>query len=156
MRTTNKFQGTGSIARQCLQTGNQNKIVRTRGDKECKWKITPPKARHFGGIWERIITSGRRILLYLLSCQITKDEVLLTSMCKVERFLNNQLINVVYIYQIWLHFPGYLWCLYKINYVRVSNKQKTIWFSIFINVTAKRNSKSEKNDHTLLIFWNTL
>ena len=45
------FRGAESIVRQCLQAWNQDKIIRTLGDKGCKWKFIPPKASHCGGIW---------------------------------------------------------------------------------------------------------
>ena len=89
------FRGAESIVRQCLQAWNQDKIIRTLGDKGCKWKFTPPKASHCGGIWERMIRSVRRILLSLLSSQLTTDEVLLTTMCEVERILNDRPLTMV-------------------------------------------------------------
>ena len=89
------FRGAESIARQCLQAWNQDKIIRTLGDKGCKWKFIPPKASHCGGIWEHMIRRTRQILLSLLSSQLTMDEVLLTLMCEVERILNDRPLTMV-------------------------------------------------------------
>ena len=89
------FRGAESIVRQCLQAWNQDKIIRTLGDKGCKWKFTPPKASHCGGIWERMIRSARWILLFLLSSQLTTDVVILTSMYQVERILNDRPLTMV-------------------------------------------------------------
>ena len=75
------FRGAESIVLQCLQAWNQDKLIRTLGDKGCKWKFAPPKASHCSAIWESIISSVRRIVLSLLPSQLRTDEVLLTSMC---------------------------------------------------------------------------
>ena len=46
---------------------------------QCDWELNPPKASHFGGIWERKIGSIRRILdaslLELGSRKLSRDEL---------------------------------------------------------------------------------
>ena len=52
--------------------------------------LNPPTASHFGGAWERMIRSIRRILGGLLGNQTLNDENCLTLMAEVESILNSR------------------------------------------------------------------
>ena len=54
------------------------------------WTFNPPYASHFGGVWERLIRSIRRILKGLLLQQRLTEEGLVTLMCEVEAVLNSR------------------------------------------------------------------
>lgn len=54
----------------------------------CEWHFNPPSASHFGGVWERLIRSVRRILYGVLRQQTVKNEVLHTVLIEVESILN--------------------------------------------------------------------
>jgi len=56
------------------------------------WYFNTPSASHFGGFYERLIRSIRKVFNALLNCQNVKlyDEELLTLMCEVECVLNNR------------------------------------------------------------------
>ena len=60
-----------------------------------QWTFNPPGASHFGGVWERMIRSVRRILVTLLHLQSLTDETLHTFMCEVEYILNNRPLTPV-------------------------------------------------------------
>ncbi|XP_048587461.1 uncharacterized protein LOC125570202 [Nematostella vectensis] len=57
---------------------------------EVEWHFNPPKASHYGGVWERMIRSIRKILRVLLGNQVVDDETLLTVMTEVEKILNDR------------------------------------------------------------------
>ena len=78
-----------------LQQWNLSKIGNTLQQHNIKWSFNPPTGSHFGGIWERIIRSVRKILHHLLQEQMTSldDELLQTLMCEVEFILNSRPIS---------------------------------------------------------------
>ncbi|XP_074661512.1 uncharacterized protein LOC141914144 [Tubulanus polymorphus] len=57
-----------------------------------RWELNPPTASHFGGIWERLIRSVRKVLHGLIKEHSDRldDETLSTLMCEVECILNNR------------------------------------------------------------------
>lgn len=58
--------------------------------QEIKFKFHPPTASHFGGFYERLIRSTRRIMTTLMSNQIVSDESLATMFCEAESQLNSR------------------------------------------------------------------
>ena len=72
-----------------LRQLDQNKIEQVCGSREIEWHFNPPHASHFGGAWERLIRSIRRVLKSICDQQVFgSDEVLLTLMCEVEAIIN--------------------------------------------------------------------
>ena len=59
------------------------------------WKLNPPGASQFGGAWERLIRSIRKILDALMDHQPLTDETLQTLMCEVEAIINNRPLTPV-------------------------------------------------------------
>ena len=59
------------------------------------WKLNPPLALHFGGIWERLIQSAKRTLLIILGSQQLKAKVFQTIVAETERLLNSRPITNV-------------------------------------------------------------
>ena len=59
-----------------------------------KWSVSPPYGSHFGGIWERCITTVQKILRALLREQVTNDKSLAT-MCEVIGIMNSRPITTV-------------------------------------------------------------
>ena len=55
-----------------------------------KWVFNPPSASHFGGVWERVIRSVRRVLTALTRLQTLDYEGLITFMCETEAILNSR------------------------------------------------------------------
>ncbi|CAH8505435.1 unnamed protein product [Schistosoma rodhaini] len=54
------------------------------------WHFSPPAASHWGGVWERVIRSVRRVLGALVKEQPLTDECLETFMIEAERIINNR------------------------------------------------------------------
>ncbi len=61
------------------------------------WLFNPPSGSHFGGVWERLIRSVRRILYALLHEQNVRldDESLQTLFCEVEAIMNSRPLTMV-------------------------------------------------------------
>lgn len=60
-----------------------------------RWSFNPPCASHWGGSWERMIRSVRKILLAIAGDKLLNDECLYTFVTKVEKILNNRPITPV-------------------------------------------------------------
>ena len=80
--------------RQAIQELDQEKIHTWAVTKEISWRFNPPTASHYGGVWERIIRSIRRVLQAILREQHVKvsrsEEQLQTVICEVENTINNR------------------------------------------------------------------
>ena len=74
---------------------NEDKAVDVMAAQGVSWKFNPPYGSHFGGAWERMIRSTRRIFRGLLHQQRLTDEVLTTLMCEVESILNSRPLTSV-------------------------------------------------------------
>ena len=68
--------------------------MQQQGGDLIKWKKNPPppKASHFGGIWERQIRSARAVLSALLRTHggSLNDEAFRTVMAEVENIVNSR------------------------------------------------------------------
>ena len=64
------------------------KIESDLAQKMIVWKFNPPGAPHFGGIWERLVQSCKKVMIAILDNRSLTDEVLSTTMCFVEQTLN--------------------------------------------------------------------
>ena len=78
-----------------IRCWNQSAIVNALHQKGIQWEFNPPSASHFGGVWERLIRSVRKILYSLLRDQPghLNEESLTTLFCEVEAILNNRPIT---------------------------------------------------------------
>ena len=76
--------------RESIDQWNVSKIAKSLQQHNIKWLFNPPAASHFGGFWERLIRSVRKILYGVMKEQPLHldDEGLNTLMCEVELILN--------------------------------------------------------------------
>ena len=63
--------------------------------KKIVWKFSPPGAPHFGGIWERLVQSFKKVIIAILENRSYTDDVLSTTMCLVEQTLNARPLTAV-------------------------------------------------------------
>ena len=63
--------------------------------KSIQWHFDPPAASHQGGVWERLIRSGRRILHSIVGEHLVNEETLTTFLVEVEKILNDRPITRV-------------------------------------------------------------
>ena len=69
----------------------KSNIVADRlASKGILWKFNPPAAPHHGGSWERLVQSCKRLFYRILGTRRLTDEVLSTTLCLVEQFVNNR------------------------------------------------------------------
>ena len=71
------------------------KIESDLAQKKIVWKFNPPGAPHFGGIWERLVQSCKKVMIAILDNRSLTDEVLSTTMCLVEQTLNARPLTAV-------------------------------------------------------------
>jgi hypothetical protein len=83
--------------RESLEQWNQSHIERILQQNSIHWEFNPPSPSHFGGIWERLIRTVRKVLYSLLHEQVLHmdDEGLQTIFCEVEKILNSRPITHV-------------------------------------------------------------
>ena len=74
---------------------NNSYIARQTLARGIEWRFNPPGASHFGGAWERMIRSVRKILNGLLTSQTFTEETLRTLLCEVECIINNRPLTPV-------------------------------------------------------------
>ena len=71
------------------------KVTDDCSTKGVEWEFNPPGASHFGGVWERLIGVGRRILSTLWKDQVFTDETLATCLCEAESIVNSRPLTAV-------------------------------------------------------------
>ena len=60
-----------------------------------EWKFHPPHASHFGGVWERLIRTVRKVLTAVVPTGRLSDETLRTILCEAEFIVNSRPITKV-------------------------------------------------------------
>ncbi|XP_033127427.1 uncharacterized protein LOC117125136 [Anneissia japonica] len=76
--------------RKALTDMNQSVVEEFLHTKGVEWHFNPPAASHFGGVWERLIRSVRKILCNVLKQQVINNDVLLTVLAEAESILNSR------------------------------------------------------------------
>ena len=71
------------------------KIESDLAQKKIVWKFNPPGAPHFGGIWERLVQSCKKVMIAILDNRSFNDEVLSITMCLVDQTLNTRPLTAV-------------------------------------------------------------
>ena len=80
----------GAVADLKKEFGKLDRCALVRGArrKSIKWTFNPPHAPHFGGFWERMVRTVRRVFCAVINPSL--DELLSTVMCEVECMVNNR------------------------------------------------------------------
>ena len=84
-------------ATRSYQRDGSERNFRTTLPAKHRLEIQPPAVSHMGGVWERQIQTGRRILDTLLREKGSRldDESLQTLMCEVESIINSRPLTVI-------------------------------------------------------------
>ena len=91
------FTSANKILRKELSIWNSSEMGKFYRQEDIEFHFNPPAASHFGGFYERLIKSARRVLANLLHEQIVSDEVLATIFCEVENQLNSRPLTPILI-----------------------------------------------------------
>lgn len=84
------FKGADTEIKAHLKEISQAKINQYLLERDIEWRFGPPDASHWGGVWERMIRSVRRILRVISRSQRITDESLATFLAEAERILNSR------------------------------------------------------------------
>ena len=94
IRTDNgtNFVGSERELRENIDNWNTDQIQTFMMQQNIQWEFNPPSASHFGGVWERLIRSVRKVLHSVMHEQQVRltDEGLSTLFCEVESILNGR------------------------------------------------------------------
>ena len=84
------FTGADKILKEAIQGWNQHRIGGFLLQREIDWHFNTPRASHFGGAWERLIRSVRKVLRSLYSDATFSEEGLTTLLTEVESVINSR------------------------------------------------------------------
>ena len=92
------FVGAKNELNDALNKMDRNAVAAYLSSVQCQWEFNPPHASHFGGAWERQISSVRRVLdamfLQLGKLQLT-HEILTTFMAEACAIVNSRPLSTV-------------------------------------------------------------
>ena len=89
------FVGVAKELKAFMDEWDKTKIEGDLAQKETVWKFNPPGTPHFGGIWERLVQSCKKVMIAILDLRRLTDEVLSTTTCLVEQTLNARSLTAV-------------------------------------------------------------
>ncbi|CAL8084489.1 unnamed protein product [Calicophoron daubneyi] len=90
------FVGAEAELKRALLHVDQERVQIALANKGIEWNFNPPGASHWGGVWERMIRTTRRLLQAVAKQQVMTDETLVTYLAEVERIINDRPIVPVY------------------------------------------------------------
>ena len=64
-------------------------------DAGIEWRFNPPKASNFGGVWERLIRTVRRVFESIVGGTSLHEDTLRTVFCEVEAIVNSRPLSLV-------------------------------------------------------------
>ncbi|XP_055645130.1 uncharacterized protein LOC129781108 [Toxorhynchites rutilus septentrionalis] len=88
-RGTN-FVGAARELREALETVDDKKLMTTFVGPNTKWTFNPPAAPHFGGCWERLVQTVKKILYAFKPPRLPTDEILRSMLIEIEMIINSR------------------------------------------------------------------
>ncbi|XP_077971754.1 uncharacterized protein LOC144425871 [Styela clava] len=88
------FTASNKYLKEGVQRWNES-VHQSLSQREIKWNFNPPAASHWGGCWERMIRSVRKVLTALVGERHLTEASFYTFLTQVERILNNRPITAV-------------------------------------------------------------
>ena len=90
-----KFAGTENELTAFLFEWDKANIRNDLAQRKIVWKFNTPGAPHFGGVWERLIESCKKVLIATLDNRSLTDKVFIFTMCLIEQTLNRRSLTTV-------------------------------------------------------------
>ncbi|KAF6207918.1 hypothetical protein GE061_016367 [Apolygus lucorum] len=87
------FVGANNLLRKvrsALTQGTAQQITERLANRGVQWKFIPPRAPHFGGLWEAAVKSAKRLIRVTLRDQTTTFQTFSTIIARVESILNSR------------------------------------------------------------------
>ena len=78
-----------------LQSEHENSLQATAAGLQLKWSFIPPRAPHFGGLWEAAVKSAKKHLRRTMGNNVLNFEELSTLFCQIENVLNSRPIGTI-------------------------------------------------------------
>ena len=89
------FVGAASELKAFMNEWDKAKIGSDLAQNKIVWKFNPTGAPHFGGIWERMVQSCKKVMIAILDNRSLTDEKLSTTTSLVEKTLNARPLTAV-------------------------------------------------------------
>ena len=86
------FVGAANELKAFMNEWDKARIGIDLAQKKIVWKLNPPGAPHFSGIWERLVRGCKKVMIAILD---NRNEVLSTTMCLVKQTLNARPLTAV-------------------------------------------------------------
>ncbi|XP_050077439.1 uncharacterized protein LOC126564435 [Anopheles maculipalpis] len=93
-RGTN-FVGSARELEEALQAVDVDAMMDEFVGPEMKWSFNPPAAPHFGGCWERLVRSVKKVLSQFELPRKPTDEVLMSTLTEIEFIINSRPLTYV-------------------------------------------------------------
>ncbi|XP_058816615.1 uncharacterized protein LOC131679881 [Topomyia yanbarensis] len=107
-RGTN-FIGASRVLREALSEVDQDRMMQEFVSPNTKWTFNPPTSPHFGGCWERLIQSVKRVLDQVKPKRLPTDEVLRSMLMEIEMMINSRPLTHIPINEETLHLTTFFW-----------------------------------------------
>ncbi|XP_055527205.1 uncharacterized protein LOC129719820 [Wyeomyia smithii] len=88
-RGTN-FIGASRELREALRQVDEEKLKTEFVGPDTEWTFNPPSAPHFGGCWERLVQSVKKVLNEFDPPRLPSDEILRSMLMEIEMILNSR------------------------------------------------------------------
>ncbi|XP_040170618.1 uncharacterized protein LOC120904591 [Anopheles arabiensis] len=93
-RGTN-FVGASREPKEDMSKVNVDELMLLFSSSSFRWTFNPPAAPHFGGCWERLVRSVKRVLNEFNLPRLPSDEVLQSTLAEVEMIVNSRPLTYV-------------------------------------------------------------
>ena len=85
--------GANRELKEAINNWNVKQIHECMLQRNIDWEFNPPSGSHFGGIWERVIRSVRKVLNSVVREQTVDEDGFRTLLCEIEAILNDRPIT---------------------------------------------------------------
>ncbi|XP_049287636.1 uncharacterized protein LOC125766085 [Anopheles funestus] len=89
------FVGSARELDEALQAVDVDALMAEFAGTDMKWSFNPPAAPHFGGCWERLVRSVKKVLGQFNLPRNPTDEVLMSAFTEIEVDINSRLLTYV-------------------------------------------------------------
>ena len=89
------FVAADKALKDAVQSLDSSRIAGELTDQNIKWRFNPPRAPHFGGVFEVVVKSMKRVLQHVLYKADLSDEELHMALVHAEGLINSRPLTVI-------------------------------------------------------------